>query len=139
MNIKQLSESTGIPYSTVRKYLTVLVQNNLIKLNKNQSGVVEIDDNAQRVFLSFIEHIRSGKTPLEAVKKIAKSNLSQDDVLSLLIEKMERVEKENRKLRELVQIYLSRLENLENQIKELMPPKKENLLTKIIKKILKKN
>lgn len=137
MNIKQLSELSGIPYSTVRKYLTVLAQNNLISLNKTQNGV-EVNDNAERVFLSFIKFIKSGQTPSEAIKKIVEGNLSQDDAMSLLIEKMERVEEENRKLRELVQMYLSRVENLEYQIKELMPPKRENFFARIVKRFSRK-
>lgn len=127
-----------MPYSTVRKYLTVLARNNLISLNKNQSGAVEIDDRARDVFASFVRHIKSGQTPSEAVKKIASGNLSQDDALKLLIEKMEKLEDENRKLGELVQVYLSRIESLENQIKELMPPKGDNLLVRILRKFIKK-
>ncbi len=137
MNIKQLSKSTGIPYSTARKYLAVLVQNNLISLSKDKSGTVEIDDGAQRVFVSFVEHIRSGETPSEAIKKMAEENLSKDDALSLLIEKMERLEDENRKLREIVQVYLSKVENIESRLKELMPPKKNNLFSRILKRIKK--
>jgi len=138
VNLRELSKNMNMPYSTVRKYINVLIEHELINPERNNRTLILNTDHVN-IFKTLVSLIQSGYSFNTAIQKLKEgfSNPNNEVIqyIQRLEKRIENLEKENRNLNQLIQIYLSKIDNIEDQIKALPKPKES--IWKKIKRLFK--
>ena len=73
MTLRGLAKEFNMPYSTARKYLFMLKERGLVRVERGPNGFL-IDGESVEVFKRFLELIETGHTPKSALNFMEKND-----------------------------------------------------------------
>ncbi len=109
MNIKEISNQSGLPYSTARKYLVLLEEAGLLS-SRLEEGSRVFDNQSVRYVKRLASMSGSGVPLLEAIERIRETPyaVSDNSEVAGLQDQIYKLTKEVQSLSDLLQVELSR-------------------------------
>ncbi|CAI2556420.1 MerR family transcriptional regulator [Apilactobacillus kunkeei] len=134
MNIKEASQITDVPASTIRYYEKEHI---IPAVDRNDSGVRDFDDHAIRR-ISFAKKMRDAGMEISTLKKYINlfDNVenSEDQQLALLVEQKRIMEAKHDKMQDAINLLENKIENfdthmlkVEDELRTMKANKKERL------------
>lgn len=135
MNIKEASQITEVPASTIRYYEKEHI---IPAVDRNESGVRVFDDHAIRR-ISFAKKMRDAGMEISTLKQYINlfDNVkdSEDEQLALLVEQKRLMEEKRDKMQKAIDHLAHKIENfdthmlkIENELRNMKANKKETFL-----------
>jgi predicted transcriptional regulator len=122
VNIKEISEKTGLTYSNARLYVKALEKRKIIS-SKRSGKSFNYSDDVIELVNRLKDTIKEGKMGINSAIDILVSN-QMNDPISRLVKEIEDLKEENFQLRQLIEVYIAKTEEL---IRQLPPPREEKI------------